>query len=237
MRLASVLLVALLAPAFACAAAAPPAPRAISASYDVYRNGLHIAVMNETFEAKDNNYHIVSGSQAIGLLALFQKQQLSFVSSGRLTASGLQPLRFEGKRSANDPRRVRGEFDWRAGRLTIEHDGQTQNLPLPRGTQDRLSVMYQFMFLAPEKPQRLEIAMTNGRKLGHYRYTVQPGVEIETPLGRMTTIHIVKQHQPDESGNEIWISPQHRFLPVRMLVLEEDGSRYEQVATRLEIKP
>ena len=52
----------------------------------------------------------------------------------------------------------------------------------------------------------------------------------------MTTLHLVKQHRPDESGAEIWLAPQHRFLPVKMLVMEEDGTRYEQVITRLEIK-
>jgi hypothetical protein len=97
--------------------------------------------------------------------------------------------------------------------------------------------MYQFMFLELEKLQSFELAMTNGRKLDHYLYTVQAGVEIETRLGRTTTLHLVKQHRPDESGIEIWLAPQHRYLPVRLLVLEKGGSRYEQVITALEIKP
>ncbi len=170
-------------------------------------------------------------------LALVQRQPLRFTSSGRLADSGLQPLHFEGKRGDADPRQVRAEFDWQAGRLTIVHDGKTDTLALPPATQDRVSLMYQFMFMAPEKLQRLEFTMTNGRKLDRYRYTVSSGVEIDTPLGRMTTLHLVKQHRPDESGTEIWLSPQHRYLPVRVLVLEEDGSRYEQFITRLDIAP
>ena len=236
MRNASVLPVALLATALACAAAPPPAPQSISASYNVYRNGLHVGTMNETFEARGDEYHIVSDTQAVGLLALFLRQPARFVSSGRLTPSGLQPLHFEGKRSDDDPRRVRGEFDWQAGQLTIEHGGQTEKLPLPQGAQDRLSIMYQLMFLAQEKQQRMEIAMTNGRKLGHYQYSTQPGIEIDTPLGRLTTLHVVRQHKPNENDTEVWLSPQHRFLPVKV-VLDEDGTRYEQIVTRLDIKP
>jgi len=79
--------------------------------------------------------------------------------------------------------------------------------------------------------------MTNGRKLDNYLYEIHHGVEIDTPLGRMKTLHLVKQHRPDESGIEIWLAPQHRYLPVRLLVLEKGGSRYEQVITALEIKP
>ncbi len=213
------------------------APYAISASYHVYMNGGHVAVMNETFEAKDNAYRIVSESSAAGVLALFEKQPLRFMSTGQLTASGLRPRHFEGKRSETDRRQVRAEFDWQAGQLTLTHDGRTETVPLASNTQDRLSFMYQFMFVAFDKQQRLELAMTNGRKLDYYRYAIHPDVEIETPLGRMMTLHLVKQREPDESGTEIWLAPQHRFLPVKMMILENDGSRYEQVITKLELKP
>ena len=223
----------LLLPPFACAAA----PGSVSASYDMYQNGGQIAVVSETFEAKDGAYRIASETRAVGLFSLFQRRPLTFTSSGRVTAAGLQPQRFEGKRGDADPRQVRGDFDWQAGRLEITHDGRSDSLALPAGTQDRLSLLYQFMFLAPAKPREIEFSMTNGRKLDRYRYTVRAGVEIETPLGRLTTLHLVKQHRPDESGAEIWLSPRHGYLPVKLLVVEEDGTRYDQVITRLEIRP
>ena len=223
----------LAAPAWAAATA----PSGVTAGYDLYRNGAHIAVMSETFDAQDGAYQIASETRAIGLFQLFQRIPLTFTSRGRVTATGLRPQRFEGGRGEADPRRVRGEFDWEAGRLAITHDGRTDNLELPAGTQDRLSLLYQFMFLAPGKTGLVEFSMTNGRKLDRYRYTVRPGVEIDTPIGRLVTLHLVKQHRPDESGAEIWLSPQHRFLPVRLLVLEEDGTRYDQVVTHLEVRP
>ena len=79
--------------------------------------------------------------------------------------------------------------------------------------------------------------MTNGRKLDRYRYSVEPGVEIDTPLGRLETVHLEKQREPNESAAELWLSPKHRHLPVRMVVVEKNGSRYEQIATRLDIRP
>jgi hypothetical protein len=237
MKVVPRLAVVALTVALAGAAAAPTAPQAVSASYDVFLHGVQIATMNETYEASATEYRLVSESVAVGVLALFQKDAVRFVSSGRLTPAGLQPQRFEGKRNDNDPRRVRGEFDWRASTLTIEHHGKTETLPLPRGTQDRLSFLYQFMFVAPDKPRQMEISMTNGRKLDRYQYSVAPGVELDTPLGRLATVHLVKQRQPDESATELWLSPQHRYLPVKMMIVERNGSRYEQIATRLEIRP
>jgi hypothetical protein len=236
MKPAARLATALLTLALPCVAAVPPAPQSVTASYDMYRNGGHIAVMTEQFEAKDGGYRIVSETQAIGLFKLFERIPLRLVSAGKLNADGLQPAQFEGKRGDTDPRQVRGEFDWEAARLTLSRDGKTEALPLPRGTQDRLSQMYQFMFLAPDEQQRLEVSMTNGRKLDRYYYTVQKGVEIDTALGRIATLHLVKQRRLDQSGVELWLAPQLRYLPVRMLVMEEDGTRYEQFITQLEIK-
>ncbi len=36
----------------------------------MYRNGMHIAVINETFEARDGGYQLASETRAIGLFAL-----------------------------------------------------------------------------------------------------------------------------------------------------------------------
>jgi hypothetical protein len=226
----------MLALAGACGAAETTAPLSAAARYDVFRNGWRVAVVSETFEAKDGAYRIVSESRAVGLLALVEKHTLRFVSSGVLTPSGLRPQHFEGKRGDADSRQVRADFDWQTGQLTIVHDGRTETFALPAATQDRISSMYQFMFLSREGLQRLEFPMTNGRKLDNYVYTVQPGGDLDTRLGRMATLHLVKQHRADENVAEIWLAPQYRFLPVKLLIQEEDGTRYEQVITSLELR-
>ena len=78
--------------------------------------------------------------------------------------------------------------------------------------------------------------MTDGRRYLQHRYLVTPDVEIDTPLGRVPTLHLVKQTEPDGSGTEIWLARQYHFLPVKMVIRESNGTRYEQVATRIEAK-
>jgi hypothetical protein len=215
--------------------AAAAAPQTVSASYNVYMNGAHVAVMNETFEARDKSYRIVSESIPIGPLALFQKP-VTAVSNGQVVPAGLRPERFEGRRIGSG-QQVKAEFDWRGGELTYTHDGKADTVALPAGTQDRLSIMYQFMYYAFDKRERLDFAMTDGRRLTQQQYLVTPGVEIDTPLGRVGTLHLVKQTEPDGSGTEIWLSRQHHFLPAKMTIRESNGTRYEQLLTRIEVKP
>ncbi|MBY0268403.1 MAG: DUF3108 domain-containing protein [Burkholderiales bacterium] len=225
----------LLAAALPAIAAVTP-PQAVLAQYDLSMNGAPIAVMQETFEISNGSYQAVSETKAIGVFALVQRRPGRVTSSGEVGNDGLRPKSFDGTRGTGDARRVHAEFDWAAGKLTFAHDGNTETTTLPPGTQDRLSVMYQFLFLDPAKLKDLAFAMTNGRKLDQYRYGIGPDTAIDTPLGRLAVIHLVKQHSAGETATEIWLAREHRLMPVKMRIVEDDGKRYEQVISRLEIR-
>lgn len=224
---------ALLLPAHA----AITAPQSVQAQYDLSLNGAAIAIMRESFEIRDGAYQAISETHAIGLFALIQRRPGRVTSNGEVGSTGLRPKIFDGTRGNKDARRVRADFDWNTRLLLLSHDGRTDSLPLPPDTQDRLSVMYQFLFLDPEKLKSLAFPMTNGRKIDHYRYAIGPDTTLDTALGRLAVVHLVKQHATGETATEIWLASEHRMIPVKMRVVEDDGGRYEQIITRLEIKP
>ena len=209
-------------------------PAATSLSYNLFRNGTHVGVINETFEIKDGTYRATSEGTAVGLFALAQRRPITYTSSGEFNLKdGLRPMRFEGRRGNATSL---AEFDWKAGKLTLTHDGLHHALALSPATQDRLSSMYHLMHLVKAKPRSIEFSMTNGRKVDQYRYDVTPDIVIDTPLKRVNTLHLVKQREADDSRAEIWLAPEFHYLPVRVLIVDEDGVRYEQVITRLDIK-
>lgn len=229
-------IIALLLSIMTLPASAVAPPQAVQAQYELSMNGAPIAVMQETFEISNGSYQAVSETKAIGVFALVQRRPGRVTSSGEVGDDGLRPKIFSGTRGAGDARRVHAEFDWAAGKLTFAHDGSSETAALPPGTQDRLSVMYQFLFMAAEKLKGLAFAMTNGRKLDQYRYSIGPDTAIDTPLGRLAVIHLVKQHAAGETATEIWLAREYRLMPVKMRIIEDDGKRYEQVISRLEIR-
>ena len=213
------------------------APQQVHAQYDFSVNGYTVAVMKETFEARDGSYQAVSETHAIGLFKLVQRRPGRVTSSGTLSSEGLQPKIFDGTRGNKDARRVHAEFDWDARTLSLRYDERTDTVALPPGTQDRLSVMYQFLFLDQDKLKTLAFPMTNGRKLDHYRYTIGPDTVIDTPLGRMSVVHLVKQRDAGDTATEIWLAREYRLMPIKMRIIEDDGDRYEQIIAQLIIKP
>ena len=222
---------------FGAPAAFAAAPASVSVTYNLFRNGLQLGTITEHFETKDGTYRATSEARATGLFALAQREPVRFVSHGELTKEGLRPQRFEGRQAGKS---VSADFDWAGSKITLNHDGLNHAVALPPGAQDRLSIMYQLMFALrtmSAKAPFMDFAMTNGRKLEKYRYTAKPDVTIDTPFKRLNTIHLVKQREADDTGTEIWVAPEYGNVPVRMLILEEDGVRYEQIVTQLEIKP
>jgi hypothetical protein len=218
------------------AACVHAAPKSVKATYNGYLSGMQVGVISEHFQADGGNYRVVSETKTIGLARFVKRQPLNYLSTGRLTPEGLRPVHFEGRRNAGEEPQYAARFDWTQSELTLRHDGKVQSISLPPGTQDRLSVMYQLMFLPLERMRLIDLPMTNGRKLDRYRYRVTPDVEIETPIGRLKTLHLVKQHEPGESGAEVWVSPQHHYFPVKVVIVEKNGMRFEQVIQTLELR-
>ena len=133
---------------------------------------------------------------------------------------------------------IRGaRFDWDARLLRMTFDGRTETAALAAGAQDRLSVMYQFMFVPVERLRDLAFPMTsNGKKIENYRYQLAGEETLDTPLGKLKTLHLVKQREGNDNGVEIWLSTDHNFFPVKLLISENDGSKFEQLITRLEAR-
>lgn len=217
------------------ASAAQP-PVSIKAEYAVYKDGLHIATVHEDYEKTGDRYHIVSDSNPAGLLALFVRTRVKVMSSGTVTAAGLRPEKLDYGRLDDASKNVSAAFDWRAHELHLTFDGRHETLPLTASTQDRLSVMYQFMFLPPDQLKVLEFPMTNGKKIERYRYELAGHATLATPLGNLDTLHLIKHREPGENGTEVWLAADRNLLPVKLLILENDGSKFEQIIRRLEVK-
>jgi hypothetical protein len=230
-------LIPLLAAAGLAGATSTTPPKGVKATYNAYMNGMTIGAITEQFETEGGTYRIVSETRPMGLATFLQRQPLKFVSTGELTPEGLRPAHFEGRRSAADPPQVSADFDWTQGQIYLKHNGKAESVPIAAGAQDRLSIMYQFMFVAqPEKARQIDFWMTNGRKFDQYRYRMAADVELDTPIGRLKTLHFVKQREPGSGHAEVWLSTQHQHVPVKVVIIERDGMRFEQIIQTLELR-
>ena len=169
--------------------AAPPAR--IQASYDVNTKGVKIAEINEKFTRSDDHYRIESVTKPVGLLALFKPDTLYIISEGEINGIGLRPQNFSFRYSHATPKNTEASFDWKQSNLMLNDRYGQRFMPLPEGTQDRLSALYQFRYITFLR-ERKELLMhiTNGSKIDKRQYQIRPRQMVEVPLGMLETLYL-----------------------------------------------
>jgi hypothetical protein len=218
--------------AFAVTAASAAPPQRVTLHYDVSQNGITMVEATETLEHDGRSYRIQSEWQGKGLFALSARGKAKRSSQGAIDARGLAPREFRDQRG-NGPLSV-ARFDWAKKVLTREHDGRIDTEPLSERTQDRLSFAYGFAFTPPAAGE-FGVYIADARGVSRHRYAVAGRETLKTAAGEFEALKLVKQHEPgDDRGTEVWLAPKRDYLPVRVLVIERDGTRLDQLLTRIE---
>jgi hypothetical protein len=212
-------------------------PSRVLASYDVYKEGIKLAQIDEIYTRQKDHYTLSSTTRPVGLLAIFKPGKILIKSNGLISPKGLQPLRFSDQRENDESRNRSAEFDWNAGKLTLINHEEHSVFPLPEGAQDRLSAMYQFMFLSLAKTDALSFHMTNGNKIDLYNYHVTSGQNVTVPLGKFKGLYVASVPEADASRTEIWLVETPISFPYKMIITDKDGEKFSQELTKFELVP
>lgn len=209
-------------------------PTDIAAEYRLVFTGLTIGHVSETYSRTGDTYAIRSVASAEGPLKLFLDDQITMQSSGRVVASGLQPLEFAQHRAKTSKGAVQATFDWEHRVMHSTSGDNRSEVPLPDATQDRISVMYQFMNLKPGAGT-VTMPMSNGKKVELYTYRFVDEEPLETPAGRFDTLHYERVvASPKESKAQVWLAKDRFNFPVRVVFDDPKGLRIEQILVGLQ---
>lgn len=212
-----------------CSAVQAAPPARVEIVYEVLHNGGAIADVTQVLEHDGANYRLTERWKGRGLYALAGEAQRS--SRGTIGDDGLRPLEYEDRRSRREP--ARALFAWETKMLTLQFRNGPQSRPLPAHAQDRLSFLFAFAFRAPGK-RPTEFNVVDGKGVAEYVFENAGRERIKVPAGEFDALHLVKREaSPDGRSSEIWVDPARSHLPLRVLVVQKDGTRIDQVATRI----
>lgn len=215
-------------------------PSSIAANYHVTKNGQPFANIKEQFTASGDTYKIESITKGIGVYALFGERKLTSV--GDITEEGLRPVRFELQQGNNPKKALVADFDWATNTLRMQVKGAVKEAALSAGTQDLASYAYQFMFLPAPLKNTITVNLTTGKKLNQYNYKINAEPEIITSTSEdikktYKTLHLTPlQSDPLQTETkELWLSISQHYLPVQILLVDDNGQKLEQTLTELHI--
>ena len=124
--------------------------------------GARVAEITYRLDHGSGRYRIETTAQATGLVALVYSGQLTQTSEGSLGGGGLLPEHYAEKRGRRPERSIR--FD--RSRSLMIGIGDVREVPLPPGTQDRLSLGYQLGLVARGAPRLVSAGQVKPVDLG-----------------------------------------------------------------------
>ena len=134
----------------------------------------------------------------------------------QVTAEGVRPLAFDFNDGSEGSRKdVRFTFDWAAGRVHGEAQGEPFDLAVHPGTQDTASVQAAMILalLAGDEPKGF--AILTGSRLREYRYWPEGKATIVTPYGQFETVVWVNQRSGSTRLTKVWHAPALGYVPVQ----------------------
>ena len=218
--------------AFPASAASPAVPERVEIAYRVSVGSFSVGEGRDVLQHDGKSYDLVNESKTTGVAALLYRLSISRRSTGKVTANGLRPESFAELRNGKLKRSAR--FDWDKGTALLTDEQNQHTVALPQNTWDQASFAYNFAFAGLEKAT-FDVNLTDGRRIQHYEYSVVGKETLDTPLGRLETIHVKKVQPPgDKRGFDAWISLAHQNLPVRIRVVEKDGTAFDSIVARID---
>lgn len=187
-----------------------------------------------TWSQDGEHYEAESVAEAVGLVWLFYGGKFVQRSTGRITADGLQPAQFTLERGRGDRAEV-ARFDWADRKLALAWKNGSRTLALPAGTQDPLSMMHQLYFLQPV-PASGHVAIASSRKLYRSYVELLGEATLDTPLGRLRTLHFRRQ-EADGAATQVWVDLDRSLLPVRVHAVDRSGNVLDQVIREARLEP
>ena len=198
-------------------------PRNGEINYELYlgNNRFNVGRTVQSWTLNDDSYRVRSASETTGIAAMFARQSIEYISSGRLTAAGLRPDQFSNARERRGEKdAATARFDWKT--QTITFGEPPKSAPLAGNEQDLVSFMYQ-LGLMPLTPGRIVLPITNGWKFERYELEVGLEETLQTPFGDLRAVPVRQVRRANEESIELWLAPAYRWLPVRIRFFDREG--------------
>jgi hypothetical protein len=210
------------------AAAQTVPPARIEIHYDLTRNGSTVAEVVERLVHGNGAYELTETWEGRGIYRVLG--HATRVSKGDLAAAGPRPREFVDERTGRDTQRV--WFDWSAKTITRRYKGATRTEPVPPNTQDRLSFLLALTYLS-QKGEPVSLHIADARGMSQHTYKPNGRERLATPAGEFDAVKMIRRKDGTGDVSEIWLAADLGYLPVRIVLLEKDGTRLEHMVTRI----
>jgi hypothetical protein len=195
------------------------------AIYNVYRGGLNVAKMHRTLSNTEDGQILYSETKTTGIVSLFRKDKIIEKSIWKNINGKLEPEFYEYDRSGTKkPRNVTVKFDWVKNQITNSINGSSWKMQTEEGVIDKLLYQYFIMLDLQQGKTNFQYQIADGGKEKTYIFETIGEEIINTPIGKLRTIKLIRIRKDSDRTDIFWCAPDMNFLPVK-LEITDDGEK------------
>ncbi len=204
---------------------------AFTAVYGMHTKGSEVAeITSQLIKLGKHRYHYRRETQAIGIFRFIRNTHIIEESFFTLVNGQIQPSQYRYSRSGHKPRQVAVRFNWDKQRAYNTLNGQTWDMPIDKGTIDKLSIDLALMLnaakLAPSNPTISQNIADGGHaKIWNFQHLSEANTE--TDNGTYKTQVIERIRKDNKRHTEYSLAGKLAYLPVLIAHTEKDGSRID----------
>jgi Protein of unknown function (DUF3108) len=157
------------------------------------------------------------------------------VSHGRLTASGLAPVRFSERRRGRSEQATHFERE----KSSIVFSNNRPAAKLVHGAQDRASFLIQLASLMAGQPDQFktglvfELPVASVDESEMWAFEVQATETLSLPIGETQAIKVLRRpRRAFDPTVEVWFAPSLSYLPVRIRLTDSGGITDSQLSSK-----
>lgn len=221
-------------------------PTVFRAVYDGDYKGLPVRTeaIRELKKEEDGRYLLTSSARSF--LASIS-EQTRFVWKGD---SELIPLEYQYHREGiGKNRHAILDFDWEKKRVRNNVQSKPWYMDIPAGALDKLSyqlkirqdLITHFQSLAQSPAGKSTAAPTltyqiaDGGKLKKYQFEIQGDEWINTAIGQIDTVKVIRIRQNSKRSTTFWLAKDWQFLLVRLQQIDSKGDGFELLLKEAQI--
>ena len=202
-------------------------PANLTLKYDVKMNGVTLGEAVHQVRMTKNTYSIIDVEKATGIVGLFTNS-ITRKSQGTIVNRQFRPTQYS--ETAKKKTRT-AKMDWATKTATFSVEpGKVESFS--EGMVDRVTFPYQY-YLAQKVPPaglfKQEVA--DVKRVEEQQFKTVGKVTIDTPMGRMDTILV--ERAGDSKNMKMWLSPNHQYLPVRVMYIDKKENVFDQVIVEI----
>jgi hypothetical protein len=206
-----------------------------TATYEAHAYGNRLIAQSK-LSHDGGNLHMALEAHVSGFLRLLGRFEFDRDAVFRPEADGLRLLNTRSTQiTPRRERRTETRFDWDAERAIGQHNDKPFDVAVPPNTVDFLSSLYLTMTELRDGgfDPAIRLSILERDRLREYSLSLDGREHIDTALGRMETLRVVRKSDNSDVELSGWFAPDLHFLPVR-LDYEADDQVFRLELTQLE---